>query len=40
MNLTSVALQQQGIWNWYVFHDPFTFAAFWVYYTCAMASWW
>ncbi len=39
MNLNAVALQQKGgIWNWYVFHDPFTFAAFWTYYTCAMAS--
>src|SRR5262245_23866511 len=28
MNLNAVALQQQGIWNWYVFHDPFTFCAF------------
>ncbi len=26
------------IWNWYVFHDPFTFAAFWTYFTCATAS--
>jgi NADH-quinone oxidoreductase subunit H len=38
MNLTEVALKQQGIWNWYVFHDPFTFCAFWTYFTCAMAS--
>ena len=36
MNLSAVALQQKnGIWNWYVFHDPFTFAAFWTYFTCA-----
>jgi len=26
------------IWNWYVFHDPFTFGAFWTYFTCATAS--
>lgn len=26
------------MWNWYVFHDPFTFAAFWTYFTCATAS--
>jgi NADH-quinone oxidoreductase subunit H len=26
------------VWNWYVFHDPFTFAAFWTYFTCATAS--
>jgi NADH-quinone oxidoreductase subunit H len=38
MNLSVVARQQQGIWNWYVFHDPFTFLAFWTYFTCAMAS--
>ena len=38
MNLNEVALQQKGIWNWYVFHDPFTFIAFWTYFTCAMAS--
>jgi NADH-quinone oxidoreductase subunit H len=24
--------------NWYVFHDPFTFVIFWVYFTCATAS--
>src|SRR5207302_2837035 len=38
MNLSTVTRQQNGIWNWYVFHDPFTFCAFWTYYTCAMAS--
>lgn len=41
MNLGEVALMQQkpyGIMSWFVFHDPFTFAAFWTYYTCAMAS--
>ncbi|MCS7045128.1 MAG: NADH-quinone oxidoreductase subunit H [Gemmataceae bacterium] len=39
MNLHTIALQQTGgIWNWYIFHDPFTFAAFWTYFTCAMAS--
>jgi len=26
------------MWNWYLFHDPFTFAAFWTYFTCATAS--
>ncbi len=25
-------------WNWYIFNDPFTFAAFWTYFTCATAS--
>jgi NADH-quinone oxidoreductase subunit H len=38
MNLSQVVRQQYGIWNWYVFHDPFTFAAFWAYFTCATAS--
>jgi NADH-quinone oxidoreductase subunit H len=39
MNLSEIARQQQGFfWNWYVFHDPFTFAAFWTYFTCATAS--
>src|SRR6516165_3229558 len=38
MNLMQVALQQRGVWNWYVFHDPFTFGVFWTYFTCAMAS--
>ncbi len=32
-------MRQQGFfWNWYVFHDPFTFVAFWTYFTCATAS--
>lgn len=30
--------QGGGFWNWYLFNDPFTFAAFWVYFTCATAS--
>ncbi|WP_339381534.1 complex I subunit 1/NuoH family protein [Brasilonema bromeliae] len=39
MNLTEIARQQTGgFWNWYVFHDPFTFIAFWVFFTCAIAS--
>jgi NADH-quinone oxidoreductase subunit H len=39
MNLSQVSLQQQGgFWNWLVFRDPFTFAAFWTYFTCATAS--
>ena len=24
--------------NWLVFHDPFTFVAFWIYFTCGVAS--
>jgi NADH-quinone oxidoreductase subunit H len=39
MNLTTIGLQQTGLfWNWYLFHDPFTFGAFWVFFTCATAS--
>lgn len=39
MNMNSIAVQQEGfLWNWYVFHDPFTFCAFWTYFTCATAS--
>ncbi len=39
MNLNEVALMQKGgWWNWLVFNDPFTFCAFWTYFTCAMAS--
>jgi NADH-quinone oxidoreductase subunit H len=39
MNLSYIANQQNGgFWNWYLFHDPFTFAAFWTYFTCGTAS--
>lgn len=39
MNLNTVGNQQDGFfWKWYVFHDPFTFTAFWTYFTCATAS--
>ncbi len=39
MNLNNMGRFQSGfLWNWYLFHDPFTFAAFWVYFTCATAS--
>jgi NADH-quinone oxidoreductase subunit H len=39
MNLVAFGREQEGfLWNWYVFHDPFTFAAFWTYFTCATAS--
>jgi NADH-quinone oxidoreductase subunit H len=30
--------QAGGFWNWFIFHDPFTFITFWVYFTCATAS--
>lgn len=39
MDLTTIAQMQQGWFtNWLVFHDPFTFITFWVYFTCATAS--
>src|SRR6185312_775214 len=39
MDLNYISQRQtNGIWNWYVFHDPFTFMAFWTYFTCATAS--
>jgi NADH-quinone oxidoreductase subunit H len=39
MNLLQFGGNQTGLfWNWYLFHDPFTFAAFWLYFTCATAS--
>lgn len=39
MNLNVIGNEQKGFfWNWYLFHDPFTFAAFWTYFTCATAS--
>jgi NADH-quinone oxidoreductase subunit H len=25
-------------WNWFIFHDPFTFCAFWVFFTCVTAG--
>src|SRR5262249_25104314 len=39
MKLTDISRQQAGwFWNWYIFHDPFTFAAFWTFFTCGTAS--
>jgi NADH-quinone oxidoreductase subunit H len=39
MDLHRIATFQTGpFWNWYVFRDPFTFCAFWTYFTCATAS--
>jgi NADH-quinone oxidoreductase subunit H len=38
MNLTVIAEKQLWLWNWLVFRDPFTFIAFWTYFTCATAS--
>jgi NADH-quinone oxidoreductase subunit H len=39
MDLNYIAnVQAGGIWNWYLFNDPFTFIAFWTYFTCATAQ--
>jgi len=39
MNLNAIGQQQTGMfWNWLIFHDPFTFCAFWVFFTCATAG--
>ena len=39
MNLNTIANMQHGWFtNWNIFHDPFTFITFWVYFTCATAS--
>jgi NADH-quinone oxidoreductase subunit H len=39
MDLVYIGDRQAGWFtNWYVFHDPFTFVIFWVYFTCATAS--
>ena len=39
MDMVTIAEKQAGwFWNWFLFHDPFTFVIFWVYVTCAVAS--
>ncbi|HEY2894241.1 MAG TPA: complex I subunit 1 family protein, partial [Pirellulales bacterium] len=39
MDLVTISEMQSGLFiNWFVFHDPFTFVTFWVYFTCATAS--
>lgn len=39
LNLSTIAHQQAGLWwQWYLFADPFTFLAFFVFFICAMAS--
>src|SRR5206468_6880646 len=39
MDLTTICKFQEGfVCNWMVFHDPFSFCAFWTYFTCATAS--
>jgi NADH-quinone oxidoreductase subunit H len=39
MDLVTIGDKQAGWFtNWYIFHDPFAFTTFWVYFTCATAS--
>jgi NADH-quinone oxidoreductase subunit H len=39
MDLVTIGNMQAGFFtNWLIFHDPFTFIVFWVYFTCAVAS--
>lgn len=38
LNLNTIAQKQVGLWNWFIFNDPFTFVAFWVFFTCGTAS--
>jgi NADH-quinone oxidoreductase subunit H len=39
LNLNSIGEQQVGFfWNWHLFHDPFTFVAFFIFFIVATAS--
>jgi NADH-quinone oxidoreductase subunit H len=38
MSLTDVGSRQTWLPDWFLFHDPFTFCAFWLYFTAATAS--
>jgi NADH-quinone oxidoreductase subunit H len=39
LNLNTIGQQQTGwFWNWILFHDPFTFAAFFIFFITATAS--
>jgi NADH-quinone oxidoreductase subunit H len=39
MNLNEIANMQSGMFtNWFIFHDPFTFLAFFVFFTVTLAS--
>jgi len=39
LNLTNIAEQQLGfVWNWNLFHDPFTFVAFFIFFVTSTAS--
>jgi len=39
MDLVAIGQQQAaGVWAWHLFHDPFTFIAFWIYLVCMTAG--
>lgn len=39
MDLVEIGQMQSGwLSNWLIFHNPFLFATFWIYFTCATAS--
>lgn len=39
MDLTAIGQMQRGFfWNWFLFHDPFTFLVFFVFCVCAVAT--
>jgi len=39
MDLVAIANMQAGLFtNWLIFHDPFTFVTFWIFFTCGLAS--
>ncbi|HEX3868881.1 MAG TPA: NADH-quinone oxidoreductase subunit NuoH [Pirellulales bacterium] len=39
MDLVVIGRIQEGWFtNWLIWHDPFTFVTFWIYFTCALAS--
>jgi NADH-quinone oxidoreductase subunit H len=39
LDLVAISNMQAGWFtNWLIFHDPFTFGAFWIYFVCATAS--
>jgi NADH-quinone oxidoreductase subunit H len=39
MDLNEIGRMQSGwLWNWFVFRDPFTFLAFWLFFTVTLAS--
>jgi NADH-quinone oxidoreductase subunit H len=39
LNLNLIGQQQTGwFWHWTIFHDPFTYVAFFIFFICAVAS--